>query len=189
MKKFLRQYIKLPIIALVASIFLGIIFFIYYDANDLFRFPFNSNVWGTASDWVMVFVTIITAIYLIKTFREQKTISKIEQKRFLYSIMPKFILNVKHNKKGAFNDHEYTLKLTANPAFNVDICTHNFGKHCVNQPIWETYHEEISDVWPGATIEFEDAVGNKYMQEIKNIGTELFITHPTLVSTKSGLTS
>ncbi len=96
MKKFLRQYIKLPIIAVVASIFLGIIFFIYYDTNDLFRFPFNSNVWGTASDWIMIFVTVITAILLVRTFEEQKRANNIAYSQHRKTILPKFRLEGLH---------------------------------------------------------------------------------------------
>lgn len=88
MKEFFHQYRKLAIIAGVASVIFVILFIIFYDTNDLFRLPFNSSVWGTASDWIMIVVTFFTAIYLVKTFREQQEITKIEQGRYLQEILP-----------------------------------------------------------------------------------------------------
>ncbi|MDP9076163.1 MAG: hypothetical protein M3O71_01965 [Bacteroidota bacterium] len=41
---------------------------------DLFKFPFLSDVWGTVSDWVMIAVTTITAIFLYKTLKSQKEV-------------------------------------------------------------------------------------------------------------------
>jgi len=50
--------------------------------GELFKYPFIPDVWGTVSDWVMVIVTIVTAIYLIKTFKSQKRVQEIQQKQF-----------------------------------------------------------------------------------------------------------
>lgn len=40
---------------------------------------FNADVWGTVSDWIIVIVTSSTAIYLVKTFKSQKTIEDLQQ--------------------------------------------------------------------------------------------------------------
>jgi hypothetical protein len=59
--------------------------------------PFRADVWGSFSDWVMVGVTSLTAIYLIKTFRSQKkvqllqqSITDIENERYRIEYLPKF---------------------------------------------------------------------------------------------------
>ena len=38
--------------------------------------PFDSDVWGTVSDWVMVIVTALTALFIFKTFRAQLKVNK-----------------------------------------------------------------------------------------------------------------
>lgn len=48
--------------------------------NDLFQFPFRSEVWGTAADWTMVVVTAVTLWYLVKTLRSQLQVQKLQQK-------------------------------------------------------------------------------------------------------------
>ena len=50
---------------------------ILFDVNNFG--PFNAEVWGTTSDWFMFAVTGITAIYLIKTFRSQKEVQRLQQ--------------------------------------------------------------------------------------------------------------
>lgn len=42
--------------------------------------PFNSNVWGTFSDWTLVTVTFFTLLYLVKTFKAQSASLGIQQK-------------------------------------------------------------------------------------------------------------
>ncbi|MBU7569984.1 MAG: hypothetical protein KAF41_04970 [Flavobacterium sp.] len=55
--------------------------------------PFNSDVWGTVSDWTMVIMTGLTAYFLIKTFREQKRATDIEHERYVDQIKPTFKLS------------------------------------------------------------------------------------------------
>lgn len=40
--------------------------------NELFEFPFRSDVWGTATDWAIVAVTAWTLFYLRKTLSSQQ---------------------------------------------------------------------------------------------------------------------
>lgn len=67
--------------------------------SELFNYPFQANVWGTFSDWVMVIVTALTAVYLIKTFRSQKEVqllqikaTTIENERYRLENLPIFKL-------------------------------------------------------------------------------------------------
>jgi len=47
---------------------------------DLFKFPFHADVWGTASEWVMIIVTMITAYFLWKTLKSQKEVQETQNK-------------------------------------------------------------------------------------------------------------
>ena len=48
------------------------------ELEAITHFPFYVEIWGTVSDWIMIFVTAFTAIYLVKTFRQQNTALEIE---------------------------------------------------------------------------------------------------------------
>lgn len=58
--------------------------------GQLTEYPFNAQVWGNASDVAMVIVTAVTAWFLIKTFREQQKITRIEEYNHFERIKPKF---------------------------------------------------------------------------------------------------
>jgi hypothetical protein len=47
---------------------------------DLFKFPFHADVWGTASEWAMILVTSITAIFLYRTLKSQQVVQKAQIK-------------------------------------------------------------------------------------------------------------
>jgi hypothetical protein len=49
-----------------------------FDINNFG--PFQSDVWGSFSDWVMLIVTFFTLLYLIKTFKAQHNSLGIQQK-------------------------------------------------------------------------------------------------------------
>lgn len=52
--------------ALSLLIFIALTIFNPFNLG-MFIFPYYAEIWGTISDWVMVFVTTLTAVYLIKT--------------------------------------------------------------------------------------------------------------------------
>ena len=47
---------------------------------DLFKFPFHADVWGTASEWVMIIVTTVTAYFLYNTLKSQKEVQQAQNK-------------------------------------------------------------------------------------------------------------
>lgn len=49
----------------------------FYPEVDLYKYPYIAEVWGTVSDWVMVIVTTLTAVFLILSFRAQKRANDI----------------------------------------------------------------------------------------------------------------
>ncbi|GGC47755.1 hypothetical protein GCM10011386_44880 [Parapedobacter defluvii] len=86
-------------ILLSALVLFVIVFFLFYGKYDLFRFPFDAGVWGTASDWAMIFVTAITAVFIYRTFqaqievfRLQERITKYESFNYTEKIKPIFEL-------------------------------------------------------------------------------------------------
>jgi|GEM_PF-4439396 len=61
--------------------------------------PFQSEIWGTVSDWVMIFVTMVTAYYLYRTLQSQKIVQEaqsqitiIENERYRNEHLPVFDL-------------------------------------------------------------------------------------------------
>lgn len=67
--------------------------------SDLFQFPFISDVWGTASDWVTTIAAIVTLYYIVRTFQSQLIVqksqvelTKVEVDRFIYENKPIFKL-------------------------------------------------------------------------------------------------
>lgn len=93
------------IIALVIVIMISGIFIIdKINRDTLEENKFVAEIWGTVSDWYMVIVTMITAIFLYKTLKSQKDVQEsqkilqeIEVKRFRKTIEPNFYIERKSN--------------------------------------------------------------------------------------------
>ncbi|WP_313515604.1 hypothetical protein [Sphingobacterium sp.] len=86
------------IVIIVASIIFILFilnFYIFYGKTDLFKFPFNSEVWGNASDWVLVIGTILSLLLIFRTIEiqlisnnYQKKLADIEIFKHIESIKP-----------------------------------------------------------------------------------------------------
>lgn len=77
-----RSMTSLEIFLRILIVFLIIFcasFFIWYGKTDLFRFPFYSGAWGTASDWAMVVVAISTGVAIWLTLTSQKDVQKAQE--------------------------------------------------------------------------------------------------------------
>jgi hypothetical protein len=86
---------------------------------DLNNFgPFQADVWGTFSDWIMIIVTGITAYYLYRTLQSQKEVSILQKKitdiesykhrmgilpRFKVDFIRKDIMNSSNTVSGMFS--------------------------------------------------------------------------------------
>jgi hypothetical protein len=96
---------------------------------DLFHFPFLADVWGTFSDWTMVFVTAVTARYIYKTFKaqlqvtkDQQELLKIERVRHRKQFEPVFVLaNSGNSWNGIHNIVNLYIQLNSQHAFNVSL--------------------------------------------------------------------
>ena len=165
---------------LVESILgLGIVIFIYcnfdlYEKSKLSDRPFDPNVWGTFSDWCLVIVTTLTAIYLIKTFSAQQKIRKTE-------LTPFFELYLK--------DDKYWIILKNGTAFNITSISETNQTPIKAIPIWHTYYHPVYVHMPPTTnigdklekktiINFEDVTKNKYQQIIYQTEDILVIYPP-----------
>lgn len=193
MKEFVRRNLNLAKITGVASVIFVILFIIYYDTNDLFRLPFNSNVWGTASDWMMVVVTIITAIYLIKTFKQQKLATDIALSNHRRLIMPRLSINTFQIKE--LNDRLWLgVNVNDNDLYNIRIEYHtndflltinDYSNFLGNGQGIYLYVKKLNvfhygDKTKVATFFFEDVEGNRYLQYLKRDGHFINIEAPLL---------
>ncbi|MGM9478932.1 hypothetical protein ACS5PU_21090 [Pedobacter sp. GSP4] len=149
---------------------------------------FNSNTWGTVSDWAMVIVTMLTAFYLIRTFNAQYEIKKIELWKYLETIKPIYTVELIHtnviNSKSNYDlDLSFVISNTNGVAKNVTLdifSTFEGWKFYIDSkiplelPIREysivstmisaTYSSEKSGAACTFKFEFSDNVGNLYRQ-------------------------
>lgn len=65
--------------------------------GQILEYPFNVDIWGTVSDWVMVLVTAITFYFLYQSFRQQQVLSNYERIKFNSLIKPSVVLELVHN--------------------------------------------------------------------------------------------
>ncbi|NHE57945.1 hypothetical protein [Cyclobacterium plantarum] len=86
---FKKNALILLLVGIPLFLFLFISIF-FKSHSNIWVFPFNVEIWGTVSDWFMVWVTAITAIYLIKTFKEQQRLTEIENYDYKEKIKPEF---------------------------------------------------------------------------------------------------
>ncbi|WP_286778980.1 MULTISPECIES: hypothetical protein [Sphingobacterium] len=136
--------------------------------------PFDPDKWGTVSDWVMVIVTTVTAIYLVKTFRAQQEIRKTE-------LTPHFELYLENGK--------YMLRLKSNTAFNIKGYPAQVIDNIKPIPIWHSYMDPVhvhakpasnvgDKLIEKTRIEYEDVSKNKYQQTIYHTEDVLVIFPP-----------
>ena len=125
--KKIYEYKIFKFIAALSTIFVGA-FFIFYDETDLFMFPFDSNVWGTASDWVVIFVTALTAWFLWSTLRSQQDIQELQTnlnrlqfKQHLKNIRPYFIIHDEIRKTQSSSRNYKTIRVNGSNAHNIKI--------------------------------------------------------------------
>ena len=182
MEDFIKKYIRiivLSVILLFASAFI-----VFYGTNDLFKFPFDSNVWGNAADWCMTIVTLFTAIYLVRTFREQQKITNIEHNRYLKEIQPVPEVYIKNNS--------VFIKFVRNQAFNIVIDIeraknmffrktegkYNFEMMPINNEfrLDDKFDDlENDNEFIQIDVHFSDNIKNKYKQSFIKLNSKHFL--------------
>ena len=160
---------------------------------DLNNFgPFDAQVWGTFSDWILIIVTGLTVIYLIRTFHSQQELKRIEIKRYIESIKPNIVISILEPDilpaKGNYvAELSIIIKNTNGVARNAELVIHS--SHMSDWRFWiDVVDEEIQfpikkdlistfllnarvkrEVSSAACtffVEFEDEIGNLYRQFI-----------------------
>lgn len=204
----IRSYAKLTAMFIIkyratilsAVVIVATITLIIGRKSDLIGFPFDVGVWGGVSDWVMVAVTFVTAIYLIKTFSKQQIITSLEQRKFLNSYLPSLELSeITYRNENSISRTTFTITIKRNSLQNL-IITHNFDEtFSVNLPyivknvvlpIDKELNFEISfelspviheiTEYSGNTIilDYEDIIGTKYCQYIFFLGSDNVYVQP-----------
>jgi len=199
---------KILVIAAVIIGFFGGIAFVNnwlvlnknYPKVGMFQIPFEADVWGTVSDWAMLIVAAFTAYYLVKTFREQRIITQLEQKRFLDSYLPILeVNNVSYTNIQSFSKTEFDIIIKSNSLQNLKI-SHNFPDNFTiaipyvvknvmlakGRKLSFSISLKLNPVfieiteYSGNTIifEYQDYLGNKYQQYLFFLGSDNVYMQP-----------
>lgn len=161
---------------------------------DVFKVPFVASVWGTVSDWAMVLVTTLTAIFLIRTFWEQKRANDILANKDKREVMPRFSVtsvatlddfskqyfiavnledNVAYNVTTTFTDKSYQvlevdffLERQPNSEFSIPIENEKIEKTLSFTPVMFM------------SIKFNDIDGREYTQFVSRSFSNFIISWP-----------
>ncbi|WDF79531.1 hypothetical protein PQ469_05880 [Mucilaginibacter sp. KACC 22773] len=142
--------------------------------------PFQSDVWGTVSDWITILVYLITAYFIYKTLRSQLAIQRIESNRASREIRPYFSLETRidENKTGlklVCHNHTafdvYTgvnIDASLNPTGDLNLQSKNYF-HFIKpgQDSWYTNPMWGNPFVNGCLqINYKDEDGREYEQKI-----------------------
>ncbi|WP_313511655.1 hypothetical protein [Sphingobacterium sp.] len=107
---------EIIILSIGGTMFILGICALLFVGNDIIpdESKFSSGVWGTISDWVIIFITLISAILLLLTLksqievqRDQNVLHNIEVKRFRKQNVPHIYFTPKHLLFTKINDNYY----------------------------------------------------------------------------------
>lgn len=200
MKKIYLENKKLIRIAGIAILLFVAAFIIFYDRYDLFRLPFDAGVWGTASDWMMVIVTIFTAWFLVGAFKEQKRSNDYLVLNRLKSIMPKFEIRQETRDPNIGPATPLTtlgdlvITLIKNDARHIKFSKYHTkieykipdkpymseGETIEFKLVSRIFSKEMNDKIHIITLSFEDIEGSRYKQEAFIKGGEVYFEIPVV---------
>ena len=172
--------------------------------------PFNSDVWGTVSDWFIGLITLGTVYFLYKTLKsqikvqlQQQAITEIELRRYLDAIKPDLngeLINYKdidgmrsfHVKLTPINNvpEKFEYSFSQEPIGFIDRTGFKFDKVTfqIGHPIhlffsWKDLHDKNGLV-AGLKCFVEDKIGTKHeiLFMILNKEGEIRKVGPTLIS-------
>lgn len=185
-----NDHINLVLSASAGMLIFSICTFIYIY-NDIFpdTEKFNADVWGTVSDWMIIAVTVVTAVFLYRTFASQQEIQKMQQKltdiedfKFRNELLPSFeikgdppIYNATdiYTKYYIFNKGKSAQNVvvrTEGKANGGDTISKEWKEKLIDSGQKLNIHQDL-DKSSGddhfeirITIVFQDLAGNKYLQ-------------------------
>ena len=79
---------------------------LFFSSFDLFSITLNPEKWGTISDWVIVLITLLSAIFLLLTLDSQRKVQEDQEKINRYNALD---FRNKH-KAEIFNDESINFK-------------------------------------------------------------------------------
>ncbi|QBQ41099.1 hypothetical protein E2P86_08000 [Sphingobacterium psychroaquaticum] len=185
MKDFYKENRPLFYTLIVILLLFCISFIVFYGKSDLFKFPFDSGVWGNAADWCMTVVTGFTAFYLVKTFREQRKTTEIEQSRFIAEIKPFVELKIENNNLVIMvrNNTAYNVVLINKSTRDVVIRSLLEDQHFKYLPMGTSLLIETFFKIPSSpltefviTIFYSDKFGNNYKQDFMSFNGKNIIS-------------
>jgi len=164
--------------------------------------PFQSEVWGTVSDWVIAVVTSLTGLAIWLTFKEQLSVTRTQKNLLdieLIKLREQFRTEILLTGGNTWTDvNTIWINLTAinHEAFNVRIINQpesDFKHEFVNSQFdilrisdWKTIiennvaHEDLEGKYHILVL-FEDASRNRYRQTISGSFLNPEISSPTLL--------
>lgn len=165
-------------------------------------FSMKAESWGTISDWLMLAVTFVTALFLVKTFREQKKMNDLQIENYRELILPRFSIWPNVYVKQETNGKLYyyiKLEIHDNPVKLFLIRKYSINFLVDYLPIWniaKDTHIEIrcttlklptsnAIMTHVFTFEFTDIKGNKYYQQVYQRDNKLQIELPELQPSKA----
>jgi|GEM_PF-5301439 len=111
--------------------------------------PFQSDVWGTVSDWIIVLVTACTGLFIYLTLRSQTKVQslqqellKIEKFRYRKQFEPEFIIT-SHSEWTSEPQKKLivslSIQLTKNTAYSIRIVKKA-------DKVFESYYKHIDEI-------------------------------------------
>lgn len=183
MINFYRKYKVLCIFLSLIIVLFVFSFTVFYGKSDLFKFPFDVDIWGTVSDWAIVFLTFTSGLLILQTLKAQVNSNRISQDNFRQSILPNF-----HISDEIYADeigHYFTMSLKKNRALNFVLHGNTAITGFIDKnklyPLMNVNEGENIKVYtnsnrvvkwekvlqtPIITFTFSDIAGNKYEQSI-----------------------
>lgn len=156
----LREIVTLSIGAAMFIIGLSALIYVCNDTipNNL---KLSAEVWGTISDWMIIFITIVTAVLLLLTLESQRKVQddqrlmfQLEQKKHLNSLKPSFEFSVEYNNMwGDLEDgapyYEYLLNVKSDlpTIFSIEVIeSSDFRLSAVSNKRWTHIRPRTSEI-------------------------------------------
>ncbi|TDS17263.1 hypothetical protein [Sphingobacterium paludis] len=151
---------------------------------------FDPEIWGTVSDWMMIFVTLSTAVFLYVTLQSQKDVQrdqnkifKMEEFKYLRSIKPSLSIHSSHRHSwngNTLNGLEIFIDINCDPSCQIKYSIKTSASEIISEMkeyrLVRTY--DITIFLPLSskreTIEkvlyefnFKDVDGNEYCRSVE----------------------
>lgn len=162
--RFADLIVKIRTVLLILAVIGVVAFYIWgIGESDIELFPFDSIRWGEVSSWLALLISLISMALIYRTFRSQKEIQFLENKRYRSSLIPRFSFEPFYTPR-PITEKDTHLQLAFE--FRV-VAQHNL--------IQNIKVELVDDAFSGEEKKFYDKPSNKIIHTSYNdIKNELF---------------